>query len=170
MLKKHNTKQTMIEYKTIDNFKPGLIQGLMKTSYKGLIDYFPDEKQKLYQQWEKEDYDAFNNPATIGKHVLFSCKNNIPIGYFSWDDRQCPVGILGQNCILPDYQGNGYGKKQIEFVIKIFQDNRFNEINATTGDHEFFKSARKMYSNCGFLVQKRTKGHLFDLIVFTKKI
>ncbi|HEY5125340.1 MAG TPA: GNAT family N-acetyltransferase, partial [Ignavibacteria bacterium] len=145
----------MINYKTIDNFKPGLIQKIIKTSYKQLIDFFPDEKQKLYDQWEKEDKDTFNNRDTIGKHILFTCFNDNPIGFFSWDDRQYPLGIVGQNCILPNFQGHGYGKKQIEMIIRIFQDKKFNEIRAITGYHEFFISSQKMYVSCGFKEQRK---------------
>jgi hypothetical protein len=36
---------------------------------------------------KKKDREAFDNPDTIGKYVLFTCINDIPIGYFSWDDR-----------------------------------------------------------------------------------
>jgi GNAT superfamily N-acetyltransferase len=160
----------MIEYRTIDNFGSGLIEKLLKTSYQRLIDCFPDEKQRFYRQWEKEDNEAFNNPETIGKYVLFTCISNNPIGYFSWDDRQYPLGIVGQNCILPDYQGQGYGRKQIESVIKIFKDRKFNQIRATTGDHDFFISAQKMYANCGFREQRKMKGDLYKLIEFSKQI
>jgi GNAT superfamily N-acetyltransferase len=160
----------MVEYKTIENFKPGLIEKLVKTCYKRLIDYFPYEKQRFYHQWEKEDNEAFSNPEIIGKYVLFTCISNNPIGYFSWDDRQYPLGIVGQNCILPNYQGLGYGRKQIELIIKIFQDKKFNEIRAITGDHDFFISAKKMYTNCGFQEQRIMKGDLFELIEFSKQI
>jgi|WetSurSiteA1Bulk_404760.scaffolds.fasta_scaffold121065_1 hypothetical protein len=160
----------MIDFKEINNFKPGLIEQLLKICYKGLIDYFPNEKQRLFCQWEKEDSDAFNNLDTIGRHVKFSCLDNNPIGYLSWDDRQYPIGIVGQNCIIPNYQGHGYGKKQIELIIKIFQDKKFKEIKAITGDHDFFISAQKIYINCGFHEHNKSKGDLFNLIEFSKQI
>lgn len=160
----------MIVYRTIDNFKPGLIENLLKTSYKRLIDYFPNEKQRFYHQWENEDYEAFNNPDTIGIYVLFSCLGNNPIGYFSWDDRQFPLGIIGQNCILPNYQGQGYGRNQIESVIKIFQDKKFYEIRVITGNHDFFTASQKMYTNCGFQEKRKIEGDLFNLIELTKQI
>jgi GNAT superfamily N-acetyltransferase len=163
-------EKRMISYKTIDNFKPGLILQIIKASYQDLIGYFPDEKQRLYSQWEKEDMDAFNNPDTIGKHVLFTCIKNKPIGYFSWDDRQYTIGIIGQNCVLPNYQGKGYGKKQIEVIIRLFQENKFKEITTITGDHQFFLSSQKMYIGCGFSEQKKIKGDLFNKIEFSKLI
>jgi ribosomal protein S18 acetylase RimI-like enzyme len=95
---------------------------------------------------------------------------NNPIGYFSWDDRQFPLGIIGQNCILPNYQGQGYGRNQIESVIKIFQDKKFNEIRVITGNHDFYIAAQKMYTNCGFQEHRKMKGDLFNLIEYSKQI
>src|SRR4030042_1754195 len=104
----------MIDFKTIDNFKPGLIQSILKNSYAEFIDCFPKDKGKFYKQWEQEDSDAFNNPQTIGKYIFITCLKDLPVGYCSWDDRQYPVGIIGQNCIIPEYQRKGYGRKQLE--------------------------------------------------------
>jgi hypothetical protein len=49
-------------------------------------------------------------------------------------------------------------------IIKGFQDKKFNEIRAITGDHDFFISAQKMYTNCGFQELRKMKGDLFKLI------
>ena len=160
----------MITYKEIDFFKQGIIENLLKNSYKDLFRYFPNEKRRLYDQWEREDKDSFNNLDTIGRHVLFTCINDNPIGYFSWDDRQYPLGIVGQNCILPDYQGQGYGKKQIEYIIELFQCDKFNEVKAITGDHEYFITAQKMYLSCGFQQKRKIQGDLFKLVEFSKRI
>jgi len=160
----------MISYKTIDYFKPGIIQRLIKNSYQHLIPYFPAEKERFYKQWEQEDKNAFKNPDSIGKHVLFTCLNNIPIGYFSWDDRKYPQGIIGQNCIRADYQNQGYGKKQIELVISKFKESGFHTISVISGDHIFFTPAQKMYLSCGFQEQKRFREDLFEQIEYTKML
>ncbi|HEY4789362.1 MAG TPA: GNAT family N-acetyltransferase [Bacteroidales bacterium] len=158
----------MIDFKTIDNFKPGLIQNLLKKSYAGLIECFPDDKEKFYKQWEQEDNNVFNNPNTIGKCVLFACLEGLPIGYCSWDDRQNPIGIVGQNCILPEYQRQGFGSRQIELMIEIFKGRKFTEITVITGDHEFFKPAQRLYEKCGFMERQRFNGDLFKRIELYK--
>jgi GNAT superfamily N-acetyltransferase len=160
----------MINFKTIDNFKPGLIQSILKNSYAEFIECFPNEKEKLYKQWEQEDSDAFNHQQTIGKCLFFTCLKDIPIGYFCWDDRQNPIGIIGQNCILPKYQRKGYGKKQIEMIIKIFKDKKFKEIRVITGDYKFFTPAQRIYKKCGFKERRRINSDLFKLIEFYKLI
>ena len=157
----------MITHKPIYFFDPGIIQRLLKITYNDLFQYFPNEKRRLYDQQEPEDNEAFCNPDTIGRHVLFTCINDNPIGYFSWDDRHYPIGIVGQNCILPNYQGQGLGKKQIELIIEIFQREKFKEIRVTTGDHKFFSTAQKMYINCGFQEKRKTQGYIFKLILLS---
>lgn len=158
----------MIDFKTIDNFNPGLIENLLKRSYAGFIDCFPDDKEKLYMQWEQEDHDVFNNLQTIGKCSLVACVNGLPIGYSSWDDRQNPIGIVGQNCIVPEYQRQGIGRRQIELMIEIFKDRKFTEMIVITGDHDFFKPAQRLYKKCGFIERQRFNGDLFKRIELYK--
>lgn len=160
----------MISYKKINAFRPGDIQRLLKESYQDLIAYFPFEKDNFYNQWEKEDNDAFKNIDTIGQNLLFTCVNDLPVGYFSWDIRNGPLGVIGQNCILPDYQNRGYGTKQIEQIISIFREYNFTEISVTTGGHMFFRPAQTMYGKCGFQLRERVKGKLFDQIEYFRII
>ncbi|MFW9973271.1 MAG: GNAT family N-acetyltransferase [Candidatus Odinarchaeota archaeon] len=156
----------MIEFKPITDYKPGQIQELTKNCYRGLIEYFPNERNRLYNQWEDKDKLTFQNIDTIGRHILFSCIENNLIGFFSWDDRQFPNGIVGQNCILPDCQGNGYGARQIEKIIEILKISKFKSLSAETGDHKFFIPAHKMYEKCGFKIKEKRKGDLFDIIEY----
>ena len=80
---------------------------------------------------KNEDYLAYNNNK-IGKNILFSCIGNNTIGYFSWDNRQFPNGIVGQNRILPNYRGRGYGTRQIEKTIEIFKIKNFKTLTVKT--------------------------------------
>ena len=137
------------EIKGISEFSPGLIQNMLKKCYATFFDCFPEEKERLFNQWEREDCDAFEN-LHIGSFVSFTCINNLPVGYFSWDPRKFPLSIIGQNCILPEYRGQGYGSKQIEWIIDWFREWNFTEVTATTGNHEFFHAAQQMYKKCGF--------------------
>ncbi|MHC4537066.1 MAG: GNAT family N-acetyltransferase [Planctomycetota bacterium] len=157
----------MIQYKTIENFNPGIFLEITKRCYEPLFNYFPDKKSEFHQQWEESDKATFDHPA-IGKCVFVSCINEKPIGFASWDPRIKPVGIIGQNCILPEYQGKGFGKKQILKVIEIVKKSGFQKIRVTTGDHEFFIPAHKMYEGCGFKEIKMITGELFDLVEYER--
>jgi hypothetical protein len=44
----------MITHKPIGFFEQGLIQKLLKNSYQDFFQYFPNEKQRLYDHWEKK--------------------------------------------------------------------------------------------------------------------
>jgi hypothetical protein len=98
----------MIHFKPITEFEPGQIVELLKSSYQGLIKCFPAEKTKLYHQWALEDEESFGNLDTIGRSLLFTCYEDKVIGFFGWDDRYFPHGLVGHNCILPDYQNKQY--------------------------------------------------------------
>jgi len=53
-------------------------------------------------------------------------------------------------------------------IIKIFKDNKFNEIRVITGEHEFFKPAQRIYEKCGFKERQRIDGDLFKRIELYK--
>jgi GNAT superfamily N-acetyltransferase len=159
----------MVSYKPISFFEKGILQKILKASYQDFFIYFPNEKKNLYQLWEREEEEVFSNPI-IGDHILFTCINSIPIGYFSWDDRNIPIGVIGQNCIIPQYQNQGYGRKQITVIEKRLREIKFTELNVVTGDHEFFVPAQKMYLACGFQKKRTFKGTLFTNIEFSKRL
>jgi GNAT superfamily N-acetyltransferase len=163
-------KANKTECKSIDSFVPGTIFELVKRSYARFTDQFPDEKERLYAQWLQEDQNAFDNQATIGRCVALTCSSGLPVGYYSWDDRHFPTGIIGQNCVLPEFRYQGIGSWQIETIINLFREKNFSEIRVTTGDHEFFLAARNMYKKLGFAEHQRTKGKLFGLIEFRKEL
>jgi hypothetical protein len=89
----------MIEFKTIEHFKPGIFQEITKRCYEPLFQYCPEKKAEFHQQWEESDKETFDHPAIV-KCVFVSCINDKPIGFASWDARKKPIGIIGQNCIL----------------------------------------------------------------------
>ena len=159
----------MTTYRPISLIKKGTIQKILKASYQNFLSYFPNEKDVLYAQWEQEDEEAFSN-KTIGDHTMFTCINDIVIGYFSWDDRNFPIGLIGQNCIIPAFQNQGYGKKQLAFIEEKFKRNDFKEISVVTGDHKFFISAQKMYLACDYKKKRDLNGTLFQKIEFYKLI
>lgn len=159
----------MLNYLPLSNFKEDLLYNLLSNSYKDLINNYKIPRiNNLINGWKQFDNEAFNNEK-IGKHVLVSCINNKPIGFFSYDPRQKPTGIIGHNCILPKYRKKGYGKQQINKLLKILALEGFNTIKVTTGDHPFFISAQKMYLALGFKEIKRYKDEKIDYPVIEYK-
>ncbi len=135
----------MLKFSGIAEYKPGVIFSLLSQSFAEL---WNDELEEKIRQCDKE---IFENPDTIGACTFISVLNGKPIGMASWNSRQGPeLGIIGYNCILPEYQGKGFGKAQIKEVFKRLKEQRFKKIIVTTGEHPFFESADKMYLACGF--------------------
>lgn len=140
----------MINFTSLDKYKQGLLYSLLFDSYKE----FPD-KANYVNDWKKFDKEAFTNPK-IGECIIVTCIDNKPIGFVSYDSRQGPeFGIIGHNCVLPKYQGQGYGKKQIEKLLKKFKELHYKKACVKTGDHPFFINANKMYLSLGFKEIKR---------------
>lgn len=148
----------MIEFTSLNQYKQGLLFNLLSESYKE----FPF-KDKYLNDWKQFDEEAFSNPK-IGKCVLVTCLDDKPIGFVSYDPRNFPeFAIIGHNCILPAYQGKGYGRMQIEELLKRLKKLNFEKIQVATGDHPFFSSAQKMYLDCGFKETKRIAGNKQDI-------
>lgn len=141
----------MIKFTTLNQYKQGLLFHLLSECYKD----FP-LKDKYLNDWKQFDVEAFSDPK-VGQCIFVTCLDERPIGFASYDPRHFPAyAIIGHNCILPQYQGKGYGKMQIEELVKKLNNLHFNKIQVTSGDHNFFSSAQKMYLCCGFKEIKRT--------------
>jgi GNAT superfamily N-acetyltransferase len=163
----------MLAFKPVTNFKPNSLYNILFSSYQELIKNINLENKKKYlTNWREFDYHSFNTPG-IGDCVFISCLADKPIGLASFDPRQFPkIGIIGQNCILPEYRGKGYGKKQIEEILKIFSVNNCQIAQVTTGAIEFFQPAQKMYQSLDFQEINRQfdKDWGYEIIRYEKNI
>jgi len=145
----------MLAFEPLDRHRRGLIEQLLTDSYAPLLAQGENDHVNP-DRWRQADRDAFDNPDTIGQCTFITCLGGIPIGFGSFDPRQGPeLGTVGQNCILPEYRGHGYGKRQLEEILRQLQDRRIRKAAVTTGEHPFFTPARAMYLACGFRETKR---------------
>jgi len=143
----------MLTFKPLSSLKPGQLFEMLESSYRDLIEkYDVKNKDKYLESWQQSDRNAFNNLETIGKCVLVTHVDNKPVGFFSWDPRNFPeYGVVGQNCVLPENKGKGYGKMQIEELLKIFKKAKCKKALVSTGGSEFFLPAQRMYERLGFV-------------------
>lgn len=131
--------------------KSGTIAAILKTCYAGLVSSDPDLWSNEEAGWERFDADVYEDPATIGDCTFLSWLDDKLIGFASYDPRQWPTyGIIGHNCIFPEFRGRGWGKKQILEILKRFQKMGFKKAKVSTLDHPFFVPAQAMYLACGF--------------------
>ena len=135
----------MLKFTHITQYEAGIVFSLLSQSFGELWNGELEEKIRQF------DKDVFENPDTIGACAFILTLNGKPVGMASWDPRQGPeLGIIGYNCILPEYQGRGFGKAQIKEIFKRLKEQGFKKVIVTTGAHPFFEPADNMYLACGF--------------------
>lgn len=150
-----------LTFEPIPGHAPGVILCLLRAAYAGMLQYDPDFIHKWEPGWKEYDDEIFKYPDTIGKAGFISYAGSDIVGFSSWDPRQWPIGIIGHNCILPEFRDRGYGKQQIKETIKRFQAGFCTKAVVTTSDHPFFLPARRIYESYGFRETRRfTEGSL----------
>lgn len=111
---------------------------------------------KWQEDWKQYDEDVYKFPETIGASGFITTYNEKMIGFGSYDPRQRPeFGIIGHNCILPEFRGKGFGKAQVLEIIRTLKELGVKKVKVTTGEHPFFNPAQKMYASCGFFETRR---------------
>ena len=141
----------MIAFTPFAQHKPGIVVSLLSQSYAAYLALDPQAARAWPADWATYDQDVFRFPDTVGACGFVTCLDGQAIGFASWDPRAFPAyGVIGHNCILPAFQGNGYGTAQIRRVLDILRARGFRQARVTTGDHPFFGPAQRMYEACGF--------------------
>lgn len=148
--------------------KPGIIEWLLNQSFAELVDAEPEPWKAEKENWKMSDRGVYENPGTIGACTYLSYYDNDLVGFFCFDPRPKPeYGIIGHNCILPKFRGQGFGKKQIREILRLFKIRGIRQGKVSTCDHWFFIPAQRMYTACGFIEEKRIpsdRDHNQDMI------
>ena len=139
-----------IAFTPLAEHEPGLVLSLLSHSYAPYLALDPQASRAWPADWAAYDQEVFQRPDTVGACGFVTCLSGEPIGFASWDPRGRPTGIIGHNCVLPAFQGHGYGTVQIRRVLDILRRRGFEQVRVTTGDHLFFLPAQRMYASCGF--------------------
>jgi GNAT superfamily N-acetyltransferase len=136
--------------------EPGIVASLLKRSYAELVASDPDIWKPEVENWEKADRSVFENPGTVGACTFLSWANRDIVGLFCFDPLPRPAyGVIGHNCILPEFRGQGFGKQQIIEILQRFKEMGIRSAKVSTNDHPFFVRAQRMYTACGFREVKR---------------
>ncbi len=146
-------------YEPIGKYKPGLIERLLAESFGGMAAN-EAEREDCRRKWRRADQETFENPETIGRCTFITKCNGEPIGIGSFDPRGAPeVGEIGINCILPTYRGRGFGKQQMEEILRRLAALGIRKAIVTTGEVAFFEAAQWMYLSCGFHETRRFRKY-----------
>lgn len=134
-----------IEFKKVSDFRRGILFELLRDAYS-----FDDRCEKCWiSEWKSFDDFFFDNLWLADKCGFITTLNGEAIGMLSWDPRYLPeYAQIADNCIIPRYKGNGYGKMQLrEAVNRILKYNP-KRIIVTTGG--ILIPAQRMYKSLGF--------------------
>jgi GNAT superfamily N-acetyltransferase len=149
----------MLTWTPISLYRPGTLSDLVHKSYAILVQEYPEHWESESEKWEDFDRQAFGHPGTIGKCVFVSYLGDKPVGLAAYDPRhELQYGLIGQNCILPEYRGRGFGKQQILEILRRFRERKTGAARVTTSAHPFFIPAKNMYQSLGFKETRRFIG------------
>jgi GNAT superfamily N-acetyltransferase len=161
-------------FTSIENQEPGILSSLLSKSYADLTKSDPILWETEEISWNEFDRVVFEYAETIGACVFLSWQESELIGFGSFDPRQAPnIGIVGHNCILPEFRGQGFGKQQLDEILHRFIALGIMIAKANTIDNPFFFPAQRMYKSCGFQEVYREpwiRDKKQSLIHFQKKL
>jgi len=146
-----------LNFTPLKTHKPGTLCALLERSYLELTDAFPERWAQEKERWQQFDESAFAAPATIGACVFVTCLEDQPIGFGSFEPNGRD-GLVGHNCILPEFRLRGFGSRQLAEVVRRMKARGVNHIRVTSHEHPFFLAARQMYLSFGFAETGRRDG------------
>ena len=143
-----------LRYTSPSEHEPGTVFSLLKQAW--TTQWNPELEEKV-RQFDRE---VTEYPDTVGVCTFITCLETEPVGMASYDPRQKPEkGIIGWNCVTPQYQRRGFGRNQIQEIIRIFQEIGIRKACVTTTNEDFFIPAQKTYESCGFIKSRRTEDN-----------
>jgi GNAT superfamily N-acetyltransferase len=141
-----------IHFKHLCDIGQGNVYSFLRQSYDQYIAIDPDFEAKWQSNWQEFDDLVFKQFSPEAVTFGFSTYlDNTPIGLSSWDPCEFPKAIVGHNCILPEYRGNGLGYIQMNETINRLKTAGYTHAIVTTGEANFFVPAQKMYMKNGFV-------------------
>jgi GNAT superfamily N-acetyltransferase len=146
-------------FEPVSLFPPGTVAGIVGRSYAELLERWPDAWKDEPREWAEFDREVYAYPDTIGQCVFVGRLGGEIVGLASYDPRPGPAyGIVGQNCVLPEFRGRGFGKLQVLEVLRRIGERRMRAARVTTSEHPFFVPALRMYRSLGFKDIRRRYG------------
>ena len=156
-----------------EDHEPGTIERLLVASYAGLS-MDAGQLGEYRRRWRALDRQARESDPTGNGRVWITSLDGEPIGMASFNlSLGLEKGVVGQNCILPGFRGRGFGRRQVEEILRRMRELRVQTAAVTTGDADFFAPARRMYLACGFRqIAAHGPGELcpFGLVEFAREL
>ena len=101
-----------------------------------------DKETQVRRHWE-------NHPDWF--RVVESIETRQVVGFITFRvDSAKSMGIIGNNAVAPEAQGNGIGTIMYNYVLEVFRERGLKYASVTTGLDEGHASARRAYEKAGF--------------------
>lgn len=134
-----------IEFRTIKEFPRGTLCDLLRDGYS----FEPRFERDWLNEWHKFDDFFYDNPHIADFSGFMTVRENIPIGFVTWDPRLLPASAeIGHNCIAARHKGNGYGRRQMQEAVRRIMAQGAQKIVVTT--NEILVAAQRTYEAAGF--------------------
>jgi GNAT superfamily N-acetyltransferase len=143
-----------IQFQSPTEHPPGTVFDLLRRAWEPLWN------PKLADNIRQFDTEVAEFPHTVGRCTFVTCVASKPVGMASYDPRQAPdLGIIGWNCVVPEYQEQGIGRAQIREILRIFRAEAIRTACVTTTDEDFFIPAQRIYEASGFVRVCKTEDN-----------
>ena len=123
------------------------------TLYRQLCDAYsfdPRWKACFHKDWLNYDWFFYNHLDITNGCGFIMVLDGKAIGHISWDPRHVPeYVILGHNCILEEYKGQGYGHMLLKHAIEQIKT-RYHVKKIVVTTNEILVSAQHNYEKVGF--------------------
>ena len=141
-----------IEFKKITEFPRGTLAALLKDSYS----FEPKFELNWHNQWQDFDDFFYDNPHIAEVSGFMTSLEGKPVGFVSWNPTNLPESAeVGHNCILTEYKGNGYGKRQMQEAVQRMIAQGAKKIVVWT--NEICVPAQHTYESVGFQFVKKSE-------------
>ena len=140
----------MIDYRKLTEFPRGTLYDILQDAYS-----FNSQNKEIWNEnWHESDNFFYDNPDIANKYSLVTCLDGNPIGFITWDPRNCPEYVeIGHNGIRTQYKGKGYGHMQLEEALcRIKKYEGLKRIIVCTNSNLI---APKNYESVGFSLYDR---------------
>ena len=132
-------------FNKVSDFERGTLCNLLIQAYS----FDPKWAQYSQDKWRTDDDFFFDNLQIADKYAFVTTLDKEPIGFAVYDPRNMPeYAIIGDNCIIPQHKGKGYGILQLQELISRITKNDVKKIFVSTNFDLI--PAQKMYERVGF--------------------
>lgn len=133
-----------ITFESIRAFGRGVMTALLRDAYAFDKRY----EESCLAEWQYWDDYFFDHPQIADACGFVTTLDGKPIGFIVWDPRRAPEYEIGNNCVVTERKGAGYGVLQLSEAVGRMQAAGAQRIVVRTD--ETLTPARRMYARAGF--------------------